>query len=300
LLAAGVGPGDEVITVPFTFVATVAAICYTGARPVLVDIDPISYTIDVSQLEKAISKHTKAVIPVHLYGQPANMDPILDVARKHNLTVIEDAAQAHGAQYKGRPIGSAGDLACFSFYPSKNLGACGEGGMVTTNSPEYEHTIRMLRDWGDDRKYHHRLKGYNYRMDALQGGILRVKLGHLKTWSDARRAHAHLYNQLLADSAIILPNEMPYAQHVYHLYVVRTKERDALSKTLLASGIHTGIHYPIPVHLQEGYRDLGFGAGDFPCSEQAAREVLSLPMYPELSTWHLETVAAAVRKACAG
>jgi dTDP-4-amino-4,6-dideoxygalactose transaminase len=299
LLAAGVGPGDEVITVPFTFVATVAAICYTGARPILVDVDPVSYTMKIEQFDQAITPRTRAVIPVHLYGQPADMDPILEIAKRHNLAVIEDAAQAHGALYKGRPVGSTGDLTCFSFYPSKNLGAYGEGGMVTTNNPEYDHTIRMLRDWGDDRKYHHRLKGYNYRMDALQGAILRVKLGRLETWSDARRAHARLYNQLLADSAIILPSEMPYAQHVYHLYVVRTKERDALSKTLLASGIHTGIHYPIPVHLQEGYRDLGFGAGDFPCSEQAAREVLSLPMYPELSTLQLETVAGAVRKACA-
>jgi dTDP-4-amino-4,6-dideoxygalactose transaminase len=294
LLAAGLGPGDEVITVPFTFVATVAAILYAGARPVFVDIDPQSYTIDTKQIENALTERTKAIIPVHLYGQPADMEPILDIARRHGLTVIDDAAQAHRSEYKGRRIGSIGDLSCFSFYPGKNLGAYGEGGIVLTNNPEYARSISMLRDWGQKEKYQHTLKGYNYRMDGLQGSILRVKLRHLDSWTETRRANAALYNQLLSQSEVITPCEMPYAHHVYHVYVVRTPHRQRLQQALFNQDIQTGIHYPIPVHLQPAYADLGYRAGDFPCSEQAAREVLSLPMYVGLGSAQLESVSETV------
>ncbi|MEW6715927.1 MAG: DegT/DnrJ/EryC1/StrS family aminotransferase [Chloroflexota bacterium] len=296
LLAAGIGPGDEVITVPFTFVATVAAICYTGARPVFVDIEPRTYTMDTtSQLEGAITERTKAILPVHLYGQPADMDPILEVAHRHGLIVIEDAAQAHGAEYKGRRVGGIGDLGCFSFYPGKNLGAYGEGGIVVTSNPEYTRAIRMLRDWGQERKYHHVLKGYNYRMEGMQGAILRVKLRHLEAWTEARRSHAARYDELLKDSGVRTPTVMPYSRHVYHVYAVRTPLRDDLQQALLAQGIQTGIHYPIPVHLLEAHADLGYQSGDFPFSEQAAREVLSLPMYAELRESELLQIANSVQ-----
>ena len=294
LLAAGVGRGDEVITVPFTFVATVAAICYTGAQPVFVDIDPKSFTMDTTQLEAAITPRTKAILPVHIYGQSADMDPILAIARKHGLIVIEDACQAHGAEYKGRRVGSLGDFGCFSFYPGKNLGACGEGGIVVTSNPKYAETMRMLRDWGQSKKYHHVLRGYNYRMEGLQGAILRVKLRHLDAWTDSRRSRAAEYNRFLRESDVERPQEMPYARHVYHIYAVRTSDRVELQRTLQSYGVQTGIHYPIPVHLQEAWRDLGYIAGDFPHSERAANEVLSLPMYPELSNIQVEFVSAAV------
>lgn len=294
LLAAGIGPGDEVITVPFTFVATVAAVVYTGATPVFVDVDPVTFTMDVSQIERAITPKTKAILPVHLYGQAADMDPILEIARRHNLVVIEDACQAHGAEYKGRRTGSLGDLGCFSFYPGKNLGAYGEGGMVTTSSPEFARTIRMLRDWGAERKYEHVLKGYNYRLEGIQGAILRVKLRHLETWTEARRAHARAYNQLLADTGLTLPREAEDRRHVFHVYGVLTDDRSALQKQLAERGIQTGIHYPIPVHLLKAYADLGYCAGQFPNSEYAAAHELSLPMYPELTESHIQTVAEAV------
>jgi len=296
LLAAGVGPGDEVVTVPFTFVATVAAIIYPGACPVFVDIDPQSFTMDINQIEVAITGRTKAIMPVHLYGQPADMDPILEIAQRHNLLVIEDAAQAHGAVYKGRRAGGIGDLGCFSFYPGKNLGAYGEGGMVVTNNPDYARTIRMLRDWGQQKKYEHVLKGYNYRMEGIQGAVLRVKLRHLEDWTEARRSHAARYNELLAGSGVQTPVEMPYSRHVYHVYAIRTSDREALQKALQAREIHTGIHYPFPVHLLEAYADLGYEAGAFPHSEQAAQEVLSLPMYAELSDEAIDTVVAAVAR----
>ena len=296
LLAAGVGPGDEVITVPFTFVATVAAIGYTGARAVFVDIDSATFTMDPSQIEGAITSRTKAILPVHLYGQPADMDPILDVAHRHGLVVIEDGCQAHGARYKGRPVGSLGDVAAFSFYPGKNLGAYGEGGMAVTSDAAIAKTMRMLRDWGADRKYHHLIKGFNYRMEGLQGSILRVKLRHLDQWTRARRAHAVEYANLLTDSGFATPVEAPYARHVYHVYAIRTRDRAALQRTLQAHGIGTGIHYPIPVHLQPAYADLGGKPGDFPHSERAAAEVLSLPMYPELSHTDVEVIAAAIKQ----
>jgi len=294
LLAAGVGSGDEVITVPFTFVATVAAIHYTGAKPVLVDIDPRSFNMDPAALESAITPRTKAILPVHLYGQPADMDPILAIARKRGLVVIEDACQAHGAEYKGRRAGSIGDMACFSFYPGKNLGAYGEGGMVVTNNPEYTRTIRMLRDWGAEKKYQHVLKGFNYRLEGIQGAVLRVKLRHLEAWTEARRTAAARYNQIFTGSAVAAPAAMSYARHVYHIYAIRTGQRQAWMEALQGQGIQTGIHYPIPVHLLPAYADLGYKAGQFPHSERAANEVLSLPMFPELSAQQCEQVGAAV------
>jgi len=296
LMAAGVRPGDEVITVPFTFVATVAAIGYIGAKAVFVDIDPATFTMNVAQIEQAITSRTKAIVPVHLYGQPADMDPIVAIARRHGLVVIEDACQAHGAAYKGRPVGSLGDAACFSFYPGKNLGAYGEGGMVVSSSASFAREVRMLRDWGAEKKYHHVLKGFNYRMDGIQGAILRVKLRHLERWTEARRAHARDYAQLLADSGLGIPQEAAYARHVFHVYAVRTGDRQGLQRTLQANGVGSGIHYPIPVHLQPAYSDLGYAAGAFPESERAANEVLSLPMYPELTHTKLELVAAAIRQ----
>jgi dTDP-4-amino-4,6-dideoxygalactose transaminase len=294
LLAAGVGPGDEVITVPFTFVASVAAVVYAGAKPVLVDIDPRSFTMDPAAIEAAITPRTKAILPVHLYGQPADMDPIVEAARRHNLVVIEDAAQAHGAKYKGRAVGSIGDMACFSFYPGKNLGAYGEGGAVTTSNAEYARTVRMLRDWGQDRKYHHLLRGFNYRMEGFQGAILRVKLRHLDSWTEARRAIVSKYNESLADSGLELPTQMPWARHVYHVYTVRTKEREVVQAVLEKEGIQTGIHYPIPVHLQPAYADLGYARGAFPHSEKAADEVLSLPLFPEMTDDHIQSVSQAL------
>jgi dTDP-4-amino-4,6-dideoxygalactose transaminase len=296
LLAAGIGPGDQVITVPFTFVATVAAILYTGACPVFVDIEPHSYTMDVTQIERVVTPRTKAILPVHLYGQPADLDPILEIARRHHLVVIEDAAQAHGAEYKGCRVGSIGDLSCFSFYPGKNLGAYGEGGIVVTNRPEYEGTIRMLRDWGQERKYHHVLKGYNYRMEGLQGAVLRVKLRHLEAWTEARRAHAARYDALLAGCDVQTPRTMAYARHVYHVYAIRSPERDTLQRALGEQGIQTGIHYPVPVHIQPAYADLGYHPGAFPRAEAAAREVLSLPLYPEMAPEAVEGAARAVKK----
>jgi dTDP-4-amino-4,6-dideoxygalactose transaminase len=299
LLAAGVGPGDEVITVPFTFVASVAAVLYAGARPVLVDIDSRSFTMDPAAIEATITPRTKAILPVHLYGQPTDMDPIMEIARRHGLVVIEDAAQAHGAKYKGRPVGSIGDMACFSFYPGKNLGAYGEGGAVTTSNAEYASTIRMLRDWGQDRKYHHLLRGFNYRMEGFQGAILRVKLRHLERWTEARGGVVNLYNKLLADSGVETPTEMPWGRHVYHVYTLRTDDRNGLQASLQAEGIQTGIHYPVPVHLQPAYADLGYGRGAFPHAEAAAEQVLSLPVYPELSSQAVAEVAGALKKAVA-
>jgi dTDP-4-amino-4,6-dideoxygalactose transaminase len=293
LLAAGVGAGDEVITVPFTFVASVAAVLYAGARPVLVDIEPRTFNMDPAAIEAAITSRTKVILPVHLYGQAADMDPILEIARRHSLIVIEDAAQAHGAEYKGRRAGSIGDIACFSFYPAKNLGAYGEGGAVTTNNATYAKTVRMLRDWGQDRKYHHVLRGFNYRMEGLQGAILRVKLRHLEQWTERRRALAKAYNQALAEYDVERPAEMPWARHVYHLYTVRSKDRDGLQKALLEEGIQTAVHYAEPVHVQPAYSDLGYARGAFPEAEQAAGEVLSLPMYPEMTDEQIQQVGQA-------
>jgi dTDP-4-amino-4,6-dideoxygalactose transaminase len=266
---------------------------------VLVDIDPRSFTMDPAAIEGAITSRTKAILPVHLYGQPVDMDPIMEIARRHGLVVIEDAAQAHGAKYKGKPVGSIGDLACFSFYPGKNLGAYGEGGAVTTNNVELARIVRMLRDWGQDRKYHHVLRGFNYRMEGFQGSVLGVKLRHLEAWTEARRRIAEQYNQLLANCDVQTPEQMPWAHHVYHVYTLRIEDRDGMQSALAEQGVQTGIHYPIPVHLQPAYADLGYRTGSFPRAEAAAKQVLSLPLYPELSDKAVTEVAAAVTKAAA-
>jgi dTDP-4-amino-4,6-dideoxygalactose transaminase len=296
LLAAGVGEGDEVITTAFTFVGTVAGIEYTGARAVLVDVDPATLAIDPGRIESAITKKTRAIIPVHLYGQPADMDPIMDIARAHSLVVVEDAAQAHGAEYKRRRAGSIGDLGCFSFYPGKNLGAAGDGGAVTTDNDDYAQTLRLLRDWGAEQKYLHVVKGFNFRLDELQAAILRVKLRRLEAWTELRRRHAREYSSLLSATAVRLPVQARDVRHVYHLYAVRTHKRDQVRSELYATGIQAGIHYPIPVHLQPAYANLGYRHGDFPVSECAADEVLSLPLYPELTSGAIERVARAVAR----
>ena len=294
LLAADIGRGDEVITVPFTFVASAAAIHYTGATPVLVDIDPRTFTMDPQKIEAAITPRTKAIIPVHLYGQPADMDPILAIAKKHRLIVVEDACQAHGAEYKGKRVGSLGDFGAFSFYPGKNLGAYGEGGLVTTQDPEFNRRVRMLRDWGAEKKYQHLLKGYNYRLEGIQGAVLRVKLRYLEKWTEARRSAAARYDAAFAGSEVAAPQAAAYARHVYHIYAIRTDERAHWQEALQSQGIQTGIHYPHPVHLLPAYADLGYKAGQFPHSERAANEVLSLPMFPELTADQTDTVAQAV------
>lgn len=299
LLAAGIGSGDEVVTVPFSFVGTVAAIEYTGATPVLVDIDPRSFTMDPDAIAAAITSRTKAIMPVHLYGQPADMDPIRGIAAEHGLTVIEDAAQAHGARYRGVRAGGLGDAACFSFYPTKNLGAYGEGGMVVTGDATLAERIRLLRDWGQARKYEHTVRAFNARMEAFQGAILRVKLRHLPEWTAARRRIAARYDQLLDGPGVVVPAEMPYATHVYHVYSVRVRERQRLQEALRTDGIATGLHYPIPIHRQPAYADLGYPAGAFPESERAADEVMSLPLFPEMTEAQVEEVAASVRRAIA-
>ena len=295
LLAAGIGPGDEVVTVPFTFVATAAAIVYSGATPVFVDIEPGTYTMAPGQIERVITPRTKAIMPVHLYGHAADMDPILDIAKRHNLVVIEDAAQAHGAGYKGRRCGSMGQMAAFSFYPGKNLGAYGEGGAVVTSDPVLAKKIRVMRSWGEERRYEHSVKGFNYRMDGLQGAILRVKLRHLEAWTEARRARAADYARAFAGSGIVTPTEQPGCRHVYHVYAVRLAHRDSTRAALQASDIQTGVHYPIPVHLQPAHADLGYARGDFPVSEAVACEVLSLPLFPEMTSEQVGEVVAAVR-----
>jgi dTDP-4-amino-4,6-dideoxygalactose transaminase len=295
LLAAGVQPGDEIITTPFTFVATVSAIDFANAKPVFVDIDPKSCTIDPARIEAAITPRTRAIVPVHLHGRPADMDPILEIARRHKLAVIEDAAQAHGAEYKGRRVGSLGDLACFSFYPGKNLGAYGEGGAVTTSNPDFAKRLRMLRDWGSEKKYYHDIKGGNFRLEGVQGAVLGVKMKYIEGWTEARRAHAAHYGAALAGTAFSPPEVPPDLRHVFHVYAVRHPRRDALQAHLTERGIGTGIHYPVPVHLQKCFAELGHKPGDFPHSERAAVETLSLPMFPELSSAQVDEVIAALR-----
>jgi len=300
LLAAGIGPGDEVITVPHTFMATVSAIRYAGAKPVFVDVDPVTYTMDPRLIEGAVTRHTKAVMPVHLYGQPADMDPIMAAARKHDLLVIEDACQAHGAEYKGKRAGSIGHMAAFSFYPGKNLGACGEGGAFVTNDPEHIKKVRMLRDWGQEKRYHHALEGYNYRMDGIQGAFLKVKLKHLPAWTEARRAAAAHYAELWKGSGVRFPREAEGRQHVYHIYALMAKNRDHLSKALNDKGIATGFHYPIPVHLQPCFAHLGYKAGQFPVSEKAAAEEISIPMFPELTGEQIAEIVTTVKASYEG
>lgn len=296
LLALGVGPGDEVITVPSTFLATAEAITYCGATPVFVDIEDRTYTLDPELLERAITKKTKAIIPVHLFGQVADMDPILEIANRHGLPVIEDACQAHGAEYKGRQAGTMGIAGCFSFYPGKNLGALGEAGAVVTNDVRLKEQIEMLRDHGQRKKYYHGVVGWNARMDGIQGAVLRIKLRHLQKANSLRRQHAQLYTSLLAgESSIQLPTEAPGRTHVYHLYAIRLKDRDAVLDALGRTGVQCGIHYPIPVHLQEAYRGLQLSPGTFPVAERCANEFLSLPMFPELKQEQIEFVVSQLK-----
>ncbi len=295
LMACNIGPGDEVITVPNSATFTALGISGTGAKPVFVDIHPDTYNMDAGKLEQAIGPHTKAIMPVHLYGQPADMDAILAIARKHSLLVIEDAAQAHGALYRGKRVGTLGDIGCFSFYPSKNLGAFGDGGMVTTNQPEIAARVRMLRNGGQKSRYDHQLLGINSRLDEMQAAILRVKLPYLDKWNDARRHIAALYTALLGDSDVETPLEMPQVRHIYHLYVIRCQERASLQKHLAAHGVETAIHYPTPIHLQEAYRWLNLSQGAFPVAERYAGEVLSLPIYPELTDAKVRTIASQTR-----
>ena len=294
LLAAGIGPGDEVITVPFTFYATVAAIGYVGATPVYVDIDPQTFNIDPAKIEAAITARTRAILLVHLYGQCADMDPILEIARRHGLVVIEDAAQAHGAEYRGRRAGSIGDIGCFSFYPTKNLGAAGEGGMLTTNNPEYARTAALLRSWGEEQRYRPRLKGFNYRLPSIQAAVLRVKLRRLEQWTEARRDRAAQYDDLLERSGVTRPQAIAEGRHVYCLYTIRAVDRDALQRGLEAGGIQTAVHYPLPIHLMPAYADSRYKAGDFPVAESCAKTVLSLPLHSHLSVREVEEVAERV------
>jgi dTDP-4-amino-4,6-dideoxygalactose transaminase len=297
LLAAGVGAGDEVITVPMTFVATTAAILYSGARPVFVDVDPDTWTMDPGLIEAAITPRTKAILPVHLHGLMADMDAILAIARRHKLIVIEDAAQAHGAEYKGRRAGSIGSLGCFSFYPGKNLGAYGEGGAVVCNDSELAQRVALLRDWGQESKYNHVVAGYNYRMDGIQGAILNVKMKYIEAWTESRRAVAARYDNLLEGLPAKRPSAPPYSRHVYHVYSLQLAQRDYVQAALQAAGVATGIHYPVPVHLQKAYAQLGYRAGDFPVTEMLAREFLSLPIYPELQADQISMVISELRNA---
>lgn len=295
LMACGIGRDDEVIVPSFTFFATAEAVSVLGATPVFIDIDPISYTVTASAIEKAITPRTRAIIPVHLYGQPADIDPILALAKKHNLQVIEDAAQAHGAEYKGKRVGSFGPAGCFSFYPSKNLGTCGEAGAIVTNDEDLAARLRLLRDHGSTSKYAHAIVGYNFRMEEIQAAVLNVKLPHLDDWNNQRRAHAAAYNELLEDSGLVLPCEMDYARHVYHVYAVQCDNRDEVQNRLAAKSIQTGVHYPIPIHLQPAYASLGYKAGDLPVTERLSECVLSLPLFAELTDAQQLAVAAAIR-----
>lgn len=295
LLAAGVQPGDEVITVPMTFVATTAAILYANAKPVFVDVDPVTWTMDPAKIEAAITPRTKAILPVHLHGLMADMDPIVEIARAHGLKVVEDAAQAHGAEYKGRRAGSVGDVGCFSFYPGKNLGAFGEGGAIVSGDPKIMSTVRMLRDWGQAQKYEHVLKGFNARLDEIQSAVLRVKLRHIEAWTEGRRSRAALYQAGLGESGLGLPCPPNHARHVYHVYSIRTEDRAGLQAKLQEAKIGFGIHYPTPVHLQPAYADLGHKKGDFPVAEQLGAEFLSLPMFAELSDAQVEAVCKVVK-----
>ncbi len=296
LRACGVGPGDEVITVSHSFIATVEAIVNLGAAPVFVDVDPATYTLDPARLEAAIGPKTRAIVPVHLYGQMADMDPIMEIARRYGLVVVEDACQAHGATYKGRRAGSIGDAAAFSFYMGKNLGAYGDAGAVTTNSRALADHIRLLRDHGSESKYQHREMGVNSRLDELQALVLRTKLRYLDEWNAARRAHAAAYTDLLEGTCVVPPVAAPYGEHVYHLYVVQMEERDRARQFLAAHGIDTGIHYPTPIHLQPAAQGVGRIAGDLLETERLARRILSLPMYPELDAPRLAYVVSCLQR----
>ena len=296
LMASGVGPGDEVITVPNTFIATAEAITFAGARPVFVDIDEETYTMDPNLLAQAITPRTRAVIPVHIYGQMCDMDPIMEIARHKNLFVIEDACQAHGAEYKGKRAGSIGDAGCFSFYPGKNLGACGEAGAIVTNNGKLAERARVFRDHGQKLKYYHSIVGWNARMDGFQAAILQRKLTYLPNWTDARRRHAALYRRLLANiDDVIVPVEAEYGRHVYHVFAVRIDRRDHVLSQLQKNHVQCGIHYPVPIHLQDAYADHGYRVGSFPITEAVAKQLISLPMYPELTVAQIEFVCDEIR-----
>src|SRR5439155_453966 len=288
LRAYGIESGDEVITPANTFIASALAISSVGATPKLVDADPNTYTIDVAALESAITRRTRAIMPVHLYGHPADMDSILEIAQKHGLPVIEDACQAHGARYRGKRVGSLGNAAAFSFYPAKNLGAYGDGGMVVTNDAKIAQYVEMARNYGQREKYYHAVRGYNHRLDTLHAAVLRIKLRRLDQRNAVRRDHARLYQHLLQNTGVVLPVITPEVEPVWHLFVIRVEQRDALRKSLADRGISAGIHYPIPIHLQEAYRDLGHKKGDFPVTEDCAERILSLPMYSELTEQMIE------------
>lgn len=296
MLGLGIGPGDEVITAPNTFIATAEAISFCGAKPVFVDIDEHTYTISPSLIEAAITSRTRAILPVHLYGQPADMDPIMKIAKRDGLFVIEDACQAHGAEYKGQRTGSVGDAGCFSFYPGKNLGAYGEAGAVTTNNAELADKVRAFRDHGQRKKYYHSIIGWNARMDGFQGAVLSVKLKYLSKWNEDRNKNAKIYNKLLAEvNGVMTPKKADYAKHVYHIYTIRIKNRDELIKTLAEKGIFCGIHYPVPLHLQDAYKSLGYKKGDFPVAEKCAEEIVSLPMFAELTEEQIGYVSDRLR-----
>ena len=300
LMALGIGPGDEVITVPSTFFATAEAISLTGATPVFVDVLEDTYNMDPGALTAALTSRTKAIIPVHLFGQPADMDPILEFGAKHGIPVIEDAAQAHGAEYKGRRAGTMGIAGCFSFYPGKNLGGFGEGGAVVTRDAGLNHKIRMFRDHGQSKRYYHRVVGTNGRMDGIQAAVLQIKLAHLDRNNELRRRHAAKYLELLSDlESVVLPYAAPDRSHVWHIFAIRLRERDEIMRILGERNIGCGIHYPVPVHLQEAYQSLNYSSGSFPVAEKCAEEFLSLPMYPELKNEQLEYVASVLREVLA-
>jgi dTDP-4-amino-4,6-dideoxygalactose transaminase len=294
LEAVGVGPGDEVIVPANTFVASALPLMHRGARPVLVDCDPVSATLDLDAVTAAVTPRTRAVIAVHLYGQAADMDPLLQLAERHGFDVFEDACQAHGARYRGRRVGTLGTASCFSFYPSKNLGALGDGGAVVTNDGELADRLRKIRDLGQARKYEHVILGHNERLDTLQAAVLRVKLRCLEGWNDSRRQHARSYAERLADTDVVLPKELEGREHVWHLYVIRTLDRDRVRASLDADGVQTGLHYPIPVHLQQAFSSLGYQAGAFPVAEQWSDQGLSLPMFAELEPSEIAAVAHAL------
>lgn len=306
LLGLGIGPGDEVITVPDTFIATAEAITYCGATPAFVDVDEKTYNMDPNRFEdylkSCLSNRAsrtaipKAIIPVHLFGQAADMDPILEIAHRYGLHVVEDACQAHGSLYKGKPVGSIGDAGCFSFYPGKNLGAYGEAGAVVTNNIELANKMRMIRDHGQEKKYYHSCIGWNARMDGLQGAILSVKLKYLSAWNECRRINAQRYNAQLGNiDNVVVPTEMDYAKHVYHIYAIRAKNRDALIANLSEKGVNCGIHYPVPLHLQDAYAFLGLSTGSFPVAEKVASEFVSLPMFAELTEEQIKHVSSEIR-----
>ena len=296
LLAYGIGKGDEVITVPNTFIATTEAISQTGAKIVFVDIDPQMYNINVSQIEEKINERTRAILPVHLFGQPADMDPIMEIAKKYDLKVVEDACQAHSAEYKAKKAGSIADAGCFSFYPSKNLGAFGDGGMVITSDEGIAQRVGMFRDHGQIKKYEHLVEGTNSRLDEIQAAILEVKLRRLDEWNRLRQRNASVYDELLQDvREAVTPLEAECAKHVYHLYVIKTHRRDELQEWLTSKGIGTGLHYPVPLHLQEAYQYLGYKEGEFPVAEERAKEILSLPMFPELTGEEIEKVVSEIK-----